>query len=181
MARWDVVHSAAGQAAIAGLRVWEVNPLVKVFPDTPPQPQARAVSVELAAMNTRPLSLPSACGVPAGTHLDISVAPLQSRDGGQLPPVKVERVGYVPVDYPSAYYSTEVPDWCRKVPHGAAATDGWAGWWPDPLAPGSSLDLSPDRTQPVWFTVHAPKLAAPGQYQAEVTLRPAAGSPSRFL
>ena len=77
--------------------------------------------------------------------------------------MKVERVGYVPVDYPSAYYSTEVPEWCRKVPRGAGATDGWAGWWPDPLAPGSSLELSPGQTQPVWFTVHAPKLAAPGQ------------------
>jgi len=164
------VHSAAGQAAGPGLQVWEVNPLVKVFPDTPPQAQARAVSVELARNEYLAFQL-ALCGAAASTsHLSIAVSPLKSRDGGELPPVKVERVGYVPVDYPSAYYSTEVPEWCRKVPRGAGATDGWAGWWPDPLAPGSSLDLSPNQTQPVWFTVHAPKLAAPGRYQAEVTL-----------
>jgi hypothetical protein len=165
------LHSAADQAANTGLRAWEINPLVKVFPDTPPQPQARAISLELGRNEYQAFELALRGGVPAGTHLDISVAPLQSRDGSQLPPVKVERVGYVPVDYPSAYYSAEVPDWCRKVPHGSAATDGWASWWPDPLAPGSSLDLSPDRTQPVWFTVHAPKLAAPGQYQAQVSFK----------
>ena len=102
--------------------------------------------------------------------MNIAVSPLKNRDGGELPPVQIERVGYVPVDYPSAYYSTDVPEWCRKVPHGAGATDGWAGWWPDPLAPGSSFELSPGQTQPVWFTVHAPKLAPPGQYRAEVTM-----------
>ncbi|MGA2660351.1 MAG: hypothetical protein ABSH34_22870, partial [Verrucomicrobiota bacterium] len=41
------MHSAAAQAAGPGLQVWEVNPLVKVFPDTPPQVPAGAVSVEL--------------------------------------------------------------------------------------------------------------------------------------
>ena len=42
------LHSAPGGGAPPRLPVWEVNPLVKVFPDTPPQPQARALSVELA-------------------------------------------------------------------------------------------------------------------------------------
>jgi hypothetical protein len=162
-------HSVAAKAAGAGLRVWEVNPLVKLFPDTPPQAQARAVSVELARNEYQAFQL-ALCATANTTHVSIAVSPLKGPGGGELPPVKVERVGYVPVDYPSAYYSIEVPEWCRKVPRGAGATDGWAGWWPDPLAPGASLDLGPNRTQPVWFTVHAPKLAAPGRYQAEVTL-----------
>ena len=163
------MHSAAAQAAGAGLQVWEVNPLVKVFPDTPPQAQARAVSVELARNEYQAFQL-ALCAAANTTQVSIAVSPLKGRDGSELPLVKVERVGYVPVDYPSAYYSTEVPDWCRKLPRGAGATDGWAGWWPDPLAPGASLDLSPNQTQPVWFTVHAPKQASPGRYQAEVTL-----------
>ena len=165
------VHSAAGQATAPGLRVWEVNPLVKVFPDTPPQAQARSVAVELGRNEYQAFEL-ALRGDPAGTtHVDVAVSPLEARDGGRLPPVKVERVGYVPVDHPSAYYSTEVPDWCRKLPRGSGATDGWAGWWPDPLAPGSNLDLAPGQTQPLWFTVHAPNLAAPGTFQAELTLR----------
>lgn len=164
------VHSAAAQAAGPNLQIWEVNPLVKVFPDTPPQVQARAISVELARNEYQAFQLALRGAVSGTTRLSIAVSPLKSRNGGELAPVKVERVGYVPVDYPSAYYSTEVPEWCRKVPQGAGATDGWAGWWPDPLAPGSSVDLSPNQTQPVWFTIHAPKTAAPGQYRAEVTL-----------
>lgn len=166
------VHSAAGKATGPALRVWEVNPLVKVFPDTPPQVQARAISVELARNEYQAFQLALRIAAAGTNKLRVAVSPLKSRDGSELPPVKVERVGYVPVDYPSAYYSTEVPEWCRKVPQGAGATDGWAGWWPDPLAPGSSLDLSQGQTQPVWFTVHAPKLTAPGWYQAEVTLSP---------
>ena len=163
------VHSAAAQAAGRSLQVWEVNPLVKVFPDSPPQAPARAVSVELARNEYQAFQL-ALCGAAHTTHVSIAVSPLKGGDGAELPPVKVERVGYVPVDYPSAYYSTEVPEWCRKVARGAGATDGWAGWWPDPLAPGATLELSPNQTQPVWFTVHAPKQAAPGRYEAQVTL-----------
>ena len=163
------VHSVATKAAGAGLRIWEVNPLVKVFPDTPPQAQARNVSVELGRNEFQAFQL-ALCGGANTTDVSIAVSALKGPGGSELPPVKVERVGYVPVDYPSAYYSIEVPDWCRKVPRGAGVTDGWAGWWPDPLAPASGLHLSPDQTQPVWFTVHAPKLAAPGRYRAEVTV-----------
>jgi hypothetical protein len=164
------VHSAVARAAGAALRIWEVNPLVKVFPDTPPQVQVRAVSVELACNEYQAFQLALCAAATNTTHLSIAVSPLKNRDGDELPPVKIERVGYVPVDYPSAYYSTDVPEWCRKVPQGAGAADGWAGWWPDPLAPGSNLALSPNEAQPVWFTVHAPKLAAPARYQAKVTL-----------
>jgi hypothetical protein len=164
------VHSPAVKAAGSGLQVWEVNPLVKVFPDTPPLAQAGAVSVELGRNEYQAVQLALRIGAGDTTRVSIAVSPLKGPGGVQLPPVKVERVGYVPVDYPSAYYSTEVADWCRKVPRGAGATDGWAGWWPDPLAPGSSVELNPGQTQPVWLTVHAPKLAAPGNYRAEVLL-----------
>jgi len=163
------VHSVAAKAAGAGLRIWEVNPLVKVFPDTPPQAQARNVSVELARNEYQAFQV-ALCAGANTTDVSIAVSALKGPGGDELPPVKVERVGYVPVDYPSAYYSIEVPDWCRKVPRGAGLTDGWAGWWPDPLAPTSGLRLSPNQTQPVWFTVHAPKLAPPGRYRAEVTV-----------
>jgi Domain of unknown function (DUF4091) len=162
------VHSAADQKAAPALQVWEVNTLVKVFPDTPPQVQAKAVAGELARNEYQAFQL--ALRSAATAHVSIAVSPLRKREGDTVLPVKVERVGYVPVDYPSAYYSTEVPEWCRKLPQGAGATDGWAGWWPDPLAPGASLELGVEQTQPVWFTVHAPKQAVPGQYRAQVTL-----------
>lgn len=164
------VHSPASQASGSGLRVWEVNPLVKVFPDTPPQAQAKAIVVELARDEYEPFQLVVRGPETATTQISLAVSPLKGPKGNELPPVKIERVEYVPVDYPSAYYSTEVPEWCRKVPRGSGATDGWAGWWPDPLAPGSDLALPPRHSQAVWFTVHAPRSATPGRYRAEVTL-----------
>jgi len=53
------VHGAAGQVLPAGqaLHVWEVNPLRKVFPDTPPQAPARRVAVELARNEYEPFQL----------------------------------------------------------------------------------------------------------------------------
>ncbi len=164
------VHSPQSDTPARGLRIWEVNPLVKVFPDTPPQAQARSVSVELARNEYEPFQL-ALKGAASTNPIEISVSALKGPAGAELPPVKIERVGFVPIDYPSAYYSTEAAEWCRKLPRGSGATDGWAGWWPDPLAPGSNLTLEPDRTQPVWFTVHAPKAAVPGRYRAEVTIR----------
>ncbi len=161
------VHSA-NEIAGRGLQVWEVNPLVKIFPDTPPRAPTRTLRVELARNEFEPIQLAVRC--PGATNrLRISVSPLLGPGGAALPPVKIERVGYVPVDYPSAYYTTDVPEWCRKVPRGAGSTDGWAGWWPDPLAPCTDVELGPDQTQPIWLTMHAPKQARPGNYQAQVT------------
>ncbi len=167
------VHSSAARAH-RGLQVWEVNPLVKVFPDSPPQSESHALSVELAANEYEPIQL--ALRSPGSTnHVRISVSPLRGPHTISLPPVKIERVGFVPVDYPSAYYSTDVAEWCRKVPRGSASTDGWAGWWPDPLAPCDSVDIPPGQTQPIWLTIHAPKSTSPGVYRADVTLTGNAG------
>lgn len=161
-------HSAEEPALAPGLRIWEVNPLVKVFPDTPPRSPVRAVSVELARNESEAFQLAVRHGFNEVKRLEVSVSQPRNDAQASLPLVKVERVGFVPVDYPSAYYSTEVPDWCRKTPRGAGATDGWAGWWPDPLIPGGTFDLAPGRTQPLWFTVRALKDAAPGEYRAQI-------------
>ncbi|HEY5913114.1 MAG TPA: hypothetical protein VJA21_21195, partial [Verrucomicrobiae bacterium] len=112
------VYSSAQEKTSSGLRAWEVNPLVKVFPDTPPQPEARAVSVELARNEYEPFQLAVRSAAAKTNHLSISVSVAEGPSGASLPAVKIERVAYVPVDYPSAYYSTEVPEWCRKVPRG---------------------------------------------------------------
>jgi hypothetical protein len=166
----EQVHSAVLQTEGDALRVWEVNPLVKVFPDTPPRAQVQSVSVELAGNEYQAFQL--ALRTATGTNdCEITISPLKNVAGAELPPVKIERVGFVPIDYPSAYYTTDVPEWCRKVPHGAGATDGWAGPWPDPLVPVSRLELEPGHTQPCWFTVRATKETKPGTYQAEIVLR----------
>ncbi len=172
------VHSPALEES-RGLQVWEVNSLVKVFPDTPPQKQTRAVSVELAGNEYEPIQLALRSPEMTG-RVSIAVSPLQGPVGASLPPVKIERVGFVPVDYPSAYYTTDVPEWCRRVPRGSGSTDGWGGWWPDPLAPCASVDTRPGQTQPIWLTVHAPKSAKPGAYHAQVSLSTGAANSLRI-
>ena len=50
---------------------------------------------------------------------------------------------------------------------------GRVGDWPDPLypiAPGSSVNFPANVNQPLWFTVQVPRSAAPGVYNATVTL-----------
>ncbi|MBN2506410.1 MAG: DUF4091 domain-containing protein [Verrucomicrobia bacterium] len=168
------VFSAAAGAPPPGapLHVWEVNPLVKVFPDTPPQTASRGVRVELGRNEFEPVQL--AVREPFGVAvrgIALVVSPLTNRAGAALPPVKTERVGFVPVDHPSGYYRTDVPEWCRKVPRGSGATDGWAGEWPDPLVPCDQFDLAPHRTQPLWLTVRTPHHAEPGEYLGTITLR----------
>lgn len=44
-------------------------------------------------------------------------------------------VGRVVVDYPSSYYNTQGSETSRKFPKSLPATDGWIGYWPDPLIP----------------------------------------------
>ena len=172
------VLSAAGGAPPPNqpLQVWEVNPLVKVFPDTPPQVQARSVTVELARNEYEPFQLALRGRFGEGLErVEVTVSPLKSGAGATLPTVRAQRVGFVPVDHPSGYFTTDVPDWCRKVPHGSGSTDGWAGEWPDPLVPPGSFAIATNQTQPVWFTVRAPRDAAPGEYRGEISIRAAGG------
>lgn len=151
------------------LQVWEVNPLVKVFRDSLPGPQAKSVTLECARNEYEPFELVLR-SAEARRGVDVAVSALRGPKGGTLPAVKVERVGFVPIDWPSGYFQTDVPAWQRRVPRGHGSTDGWADWWPDPLAPNGAFDLAAGRAQAVWFTVRVPRDAAPGEYRGEVTI-----------
>lgn len=51
--------------------------------------------------------------------------------------------------------------------------DAAPGWWPDPLLPVSRFDVPPAFTQPIWFTVYAPRGTPPGVYRGRVSIEPA--------
>jgi len=152
------------------LQIWEVNPLVKVFPDDLPGPPVREVAVECARNEFEPFQLVLRSDT-AWKDVRVSVSDLTNAKGGTLPTVKVDRVGFVPIDHPSGYFRSEAADWQRRVPRGRGATDGWAGEWPDPLIPNGPFDLAANRAQPIWFTVWAPAEAMPGEYRGEVVVR----------
>ena len=140
-----VVTGFEGRSAAAddGVAVWQVPAVVKVFQDDPPpaRPSARGAS---GLRWPRPRSLRPAtnrsrcswrCTARDIADVAITVEPPVGPRGFVLKDLRVEVVGYVPIDYPSSYYQTNSPAWHRKVPSAAGRGDGWAGLWPDPLLP----------------------------------------------
>lgn len=153
----------------APLRLWTVNPIVKVFRETAPGKQVTSLNACAAANEYEPIQC-----VLRSTRLLKNVvieATAPIGPGGSLPPVQIDRVGYVPVDRPSSYYQSRAPAWCRVVPVGTPMCDGWAGDWPDPLLPCRPFDLAANQSQPIWLTVHVPTGTKTGLYVGEVTVR----------
>lgn len=175
------------------IAVWPVNSIVKVFPDEPAQGAAcRSVEIALggevekssaplganasepvlvclARNEQEPLQLAVRSGRTWG-KVRVEVGPLRGPNASVLPQPEVAVVGYVPVDYPTNYYSTTTPRWYRKVPRTSPACDGFAGWWPDPLLPQDTFVLPANKTQAVWITFQAPKEAKAGEYQGRIRL-----------
>jgi hypothetical protein len=52
------------------------------------------------------------------------------------------------------------------------------GWWPDPLLPGATFDVTAGKVQPVWINVRVPADVAPGTYRGTVTVRASKGTSS---
>jgi len=158
--------------------IWQVNPLVKVFRENTPQKQLTSIRTDAAGNEYEPIQLAIRGRKPL-RNIRVDVTPLRC-DGRSLPPVQVHRVGYVPVDVPSAYYQSKLPAWYRLIPRGTARADGWAGEWPDPLPPCTPFDLPADQTQPIWLTVHAPAGTPAGMYRGQVTIRADGGVTERI-
>lgn len=172
------IETAAHRHTTAPLSVWSVNPMVKTFPDDPAQP-ARPVTIAAARNEYEPfvLAIRSTQNLKG---LTVTATPLRGPRGSIIPTPTTYRVAYVPCDRPSGYYSSRVPEWRRRAPGGSQLTDGWAGEWPDPLAPLRRFDVPASRTQSLWFTVRVPRSAAPGEYTGTVTISAAGPAPVKI-
>jgi hypothetical protein len=166
-----VLRAAEPKAApgAAGMSVWPVNSVVKVFREDLPPAAVPPAALSCARNEKEPLQLAVRSARPF-PEVKVAVDPPKNAAGRALENVEVAVIGFVPVDYPSNYYSSRSPAWHRKVPTARGGCDGWAGWWPDPILPGSSFELKPRSTQPVWITFSVPKDAAPGEYAGKVRL-----------
>ena len=162
-------RSAAPAAAAGGLSVWSVNPIVKVFEEDAPTGTPFPTRLTVAGNEKEPLQL-AVRSATAIKQVKVAVDAPKNAAGAALSDLSIGVVGYVPIDYPTNYYSTNSSTYVRKFPASPAACDGWAGWWPDPLLPHDTFDLAADKTQPVWVTVRVPKGAAPGDYKGQVRL-----------
>ncbi len=148
---------------------WQVNPLVKVFPDDPPRASSKKLEIECACNEWEPLhiALWSRNDLKA---VEVSVSTLRHPSGAVLPKPTVYRVMTVPVDVPTNYYVSRLPQYCRHVPRSAPSCDGWAGEWPDPLLPAGLFDLPSRRTQAIWVDLYVPEEAPPGEYLGSITI-----------
>ncbi|MFB3879786.1 MAG: carbohydrate binding domain-containing protein [Armatimonadota bacterium] len=158
----------------AGLQLWPVNALVKVFRDDPAPDVPREATISAARGEYEPLQL-ALRSTTAMAGLTLEVDPPSLAAGDRLTDITTAVVGYVPVDHPSGYYQSSAPSWQRRFPVGEGQSDGWAGWWPDPLTPANTFDLRPNETQPLWITVRVPDDAKPGDYTGALRLLGPAG------
>ncbi len=149
-------------ASAAALSVGQVDPVVKVFRETiVPDGAGRPFAVALARNETESLQL----AVRAARTIDDLEAVVESPAGVS---VSVGRVGYVPVDWPTAYYNCTTPEWELRYPRSAGQSDGWSGWWPDPIEPVAHGALAANQTQTYWINVTTTIATKPGRHRGTI-------------
>jgi hypothetical protein len=152
------------------LTVWPEDPIVKVFQDDLPPKTPAEASISVARNEVEPLQLVIR-SPKEYKQLQIKVNTPTDLKGNKLEKLEVGVVGYVPINYPSNYYSDRVtPYWHQKIPSGNSGSDGWTGMWPDPILPIQVFNLSANLSQPVWIEVKVPKSSIPGDYTGQVQL-----------
>ncbi|MDR1454214.1 MAG: carbohydrate binding domain-containing protein [Tannerella sp.] len=159
-----------GARDIKELTVWQEDPIVKVFPDDLPPRSSGKISISLAKNEVEPLQL--VLRSPREyRQLEIKVINPADAQGNELAAADIGVVGYVPVNYPSNYISFRNKTyWQQKLPVGRIGSDGWRGYWPDPILPFARFDLKADVSQPVWIEFQAPSEAAAGMYNGKIQL-----------
>jgi hypothetical protein len=154
------------------LEAWVVDPLVKVFrQDLIPASAVR--NVEVFTSRNASKSFQIAVRSMKARDIHVRLTALKNPQGQELPSPRIYKTGYVPVEFPVRYdYSRTTVAYQRLRPT-SPGTDGWAGWWPDPLIPmeaNGSCHLVANTTQPIWFDLQVPANSAPGCYRGYVEI-----------
>jgi hypothetical protein len=155
--------------SVAKLTMWPVNAVVKVFREDVPPPQSQVARIASARNEYEPLQVAVRSPQTVENVKVVVNAPVNAA-GRKLPAPEIGVIGYVPIDHPSSYYSSDTPEYYRKFPRGGSGSDGFAGMWPDPILPRDTFDLTANQTQPLWLTMKVPVGAAAGDYTGSVTL-----------
>ncbi len=151
-----VCASGARAEEPTALRIWAVDPLIKVFRDATPAEPAEAVA-EVARGETATLQVVVRADKPmAGLRATVPSMSLEGKQDLKLTLSPVPRfVGYVPVDRP---IQKPPKDQLRKPPAD----------FPDPLLEVESVDVAANQAQPIWITVPVPADAQAGSYRADL-------------
>jgi hypothetical protein len=151
------------------LTVWPVNPVVKVFHEDLPPSKADPLHISAAKNEKEPLQIALRSSKDY-SNIRVEVTKPVNSEGHKLDQVSVNIVGYVPIDYPSNYYEKKVPYWYLKFPTEPIGSDGWSGFWPDPLLPLKPFNLKANITQPLWIEVTVPEGASAGDYTGQIKI-----------
>jgi len=166
-----LVIERLGAKDIKELTVWQEDPIVKVFPDDlPPSRPSGEISISLARNEVEPLQLVLR-SPDEYKDVEIKVIPPVDASGNKLDAVDIGVVGFVPINHPSNYITDRTKTyWQQKIPAGRVGSDGWRGYWPDPILPFARFDLKANSSQPVWIEFRTPKNAVSGLYNGKVQL-----------
>ncbi|MGB9759864.1 MAG: glycoside hydrolase domain-containing protein, partial [Thermoproteota archaeon] len=135
--------------------VWASDPLVKIFKDTKPTPNAET-SLYVEAVRNEYAAAQFAITVEKGNpKVHLKVEPLEGPNGFKIN-FSTNFVGYVPV----AKNTPNTPG--EELVHPAPFD------FPDPLLNVDSVCLKSGETQPVWITIFVPPEAPPGNYTGKV-------------
>ena len=143
-------HQITG-ATTGGLQVWAAPSVEKVLRTMAVPVTSSALRISAARGEFEPFQI--IVKAPLTQSLTVGVSAF-SKGGDTIAAPTIHRVDYVNV--------TTAGDHFDRL-----------GLWPDPLWPldnGASVSFPANQSQPLWFTVQVPWNAAPGIYQATVTI-----------
>lgn len=145
-------HSITG-AVTGGLDIWSAPPTEKIFKSYQKPIAQDLLRISAAKDEFEPFQL--IVRAPTTQNVGVSITDFV-KAGASIAAenVTLHRVDYVPI--------TQLSD-----------AFGRLGDWPDPLYPiemGSSMSFPASTNQPLWFTVHVPRDADTGTYEATVSI-----------
>ena len=144
-------HQINGAAVPGELQVWTAPTVEKVLRTMVPPVTSAPLRVAAARGEFEPFQL--VVRSTSSQDLAVSVSDFIG-PGGAIPAPTIHQVKYVNITTAGDHFDRFGP-------------------WPDPLWPlddGDTISFTANQNQPLWFTVQAPWDAAPGIYQATVTV-----------
>ncbi|MEE8390327.1 MAG: glycoside hydrolase domain-containing protein [Anaerolineae bacterium] len=143
-------HQITG-ATLSGLQIWAAPTVEKVLKTMAVPVASDSLRIAAARGEFEPFQI--VVQAPSAQSLNVSVSDFV-KSSDVITDVTVHRVDYVNLTTFGDHFDRP-------------------GWWPDPLWPldsGDAVSFPANENQPLWFTVRVPWDAAPGVYQATVTV-----------
>jgi len=151
-----------------GYVAWTESSMLRMLPTTLPASRPETLQARIALAGGEWESYQVALRTAPGVELrdcTVQLGDLADGHGHVIPASDLQwhQVGYV--EFKEFSQGAVLPE------------DAAPGWWPDPLLPVSTFDVTPAFTQALWFTVYARPGTPAGVYRGNVVIAPAQADP----